>query len=91
MKLWGRGPGPAPLVEGVVEMSNRVYSTRLEAIQCEIVEPCELGGLFLTSYEADDIAAQCIVSECRNGSMRYWCELDDDEFWDVVESVVEGA
>lgn len=72
-------------------MSNRVYATKLEAIKGEIVEPCEQCGLFLTSYEADDIAADCIVSECRNGSMRYWCELDNDEFWDLVEQVVEGA
>lgn len=72
-------------------MSNRVYSTRDEAIRGEIVGPCELGGLYLIGPEVDDIASQCIVSECRNGSMRYWCELDNDEFWALVEEVVEGA
>lgn len=70
-------------------MSNRVYSTRVDAIRHEVVDPVEAYGVVrLLEGQAEAIAARCIVTEMRNGSPRYWCELDDDDFWAVVEEII---
>lgn len=81
----------------MITMSTRIYSTRTEAIQAEIIDAIEATGVVRTAYhdyEIDAIAAECIVdivcideNGVQIGNIEYMMnpDIDSDKFWDIVQ------
>lgn len=73
--------------------ARRLYQTRDEAIQREIIEPVQATGVVeLTDVQVEYIAYRVIDTIKRPSGVRYALNphTDADRFWRIVEDVVEG-
>ncbi|MGO1852782.1 MAG: hypothetical protein ACTH0V_05165 [Microbacteriaceae bacterium] len=64
------------------------YSTLPEAVEREIVEPIEAGGVVddaRAAYDIDAIADEVIASDSPAGAAEFSCAVGTDEFWQVVQ------
>ena len=73
--------------------ARRLYQTRDEAIQREIIEPVHATGVVeLTDAQVECIAHRVIDTIKRPSGTRYTLNphTDADRFWRIVEDAVEG-
>ena len=65
----------------------KIYSTRTEAIQYEVINPIESGEAIVDDFDIDAIADQVIsiVYIGTYGTPGFRCVVEPNEFWQIVQ------